>query len=522
MATVNLDALIQREDFDIKEPKQEVTARYNIDINALRKDDFFFSVLRKPDFQRETNDWDAEKICDLINSFLQGDLIPAIILWRSASGLIFIIDGSHRLSSLASWINDDYGDGDISKTFYEGLIPEKQQSVAQRTRNLINKNIGMFKDYQLATTRPEKVRPDIVERAKHLGALALSLQWVQGDSSKAEASYFKINQQGSPINQAELRVLNARKYPNAIAARAIIRSGKGHKYWSDFSPENQASIQEIAQEVNKMLFSPELENPINTSDLPIGGKLYAAQSLPLVLDFINIVNDSPFTNEALKTEKYKKDLDGAATIEYLSNCRKILRRMTSDSPGSLGLHPLVYFYASNGRHKIASFYAITALLKEFEKKNYYAQFTRVREKFEKLLIKYDYLTQQIVRKYRGAPTSYLFIRDFYLTCMEKLQLNMDIDQVIEETLKEKQFNYLTAAKGEPEIQEKQQDFNKETKSEIFIKEALKNPICCKICHGLVPKNSMTIDHIIPKKDGGKGTLENAQITHPYCNSTYKN
>jgi len=113
------------------------------------------------------------------NEVCQSDFtcLKAIILWRSASGLIFVIDGSHRLSSLASWINDDYGDGDISKIFYDGLIPEKQQSIAQRTRSLINKKIGEFKDYQLATSRPDKVRADVVERSKHLGALALYLQW---------------------------------------------------------------------------------------------------------------------------------------------------------------------------------------------------------------------------------------------------------------------------------------------------------------------------------------------------------
>ncbi|WP_372726522.1 HNH endonuclease [Nostoc sp. C057] len=32
----------------------------------------------------------------------------------------------------------------------------------------------------------------------------------------------------------------------------------------------------------------------------------------------------------------------------------------------------------------------------------------------------------------------------------------------------------------------------------------------------------SIDHIKRKADGGLGTLENAQLTHPYCNTTYKN
>ncbi len=325
MARVNLDALIPREDFDVKEPTQVVATRNTISINDLREKDFFFSALRKPDFQRETNEWDTNKISDFIESFLEGDLIPAVILWRSTSGFIFVIDGSHRLSTLAAWINDDYGDGDISKKFYDGIIPDEQIGIAERTKNQIRRKVGLFKDYELATSYPEKVKPEIIARAKSLGALAIQLQWVQGGSSKAEASYFKINQQASPINPTELRVLRARKNPNAIAARAIIRSGKGHKYWSAFSEENQAVIQEIAKDINKLLFNPELDSPIKTLDLPIGGKAYAAQGLPLVLDFVNIVNDVPLTDNGLKP-----DADGSETIKFLTKCRKVTQRINSN------------------------------------------------------------------------------------------------------------------------------------------------------------------------------------------------
>lgn len=64
---------------------------------------------------------------ELVKSFIEGELIPAIILWRSSGNYIFVIDGSHRLSALASWINDDYGDGPISMEYYGGEIPEEQK-----------------------------------------------------------------------------------------------------------------------------------------------------------------------------------------------------------------------------------------------------------------------------------------------------------------------------------------------------------------------------------------------------------
>jgi hypothetical protein len=126
MATqVNLDALVPREDF-YETNAQKVKRRDEMAVHDLTYDSFFFSSLRKPDFQRETNDWNTAKIVDLVQSFLDGDLIPALILWQSTTSFTFVIDGSHRLSALAAWINDDYGDGDISKKFFGGMIPDEQ------------------------------------------------------------------------------------------------------------------------------------------------------------------------------------------------------------------------------------------------------------------------------------------------------------------------------------------------------------------------------------------------------------
>ena len=108
MAKVNLDALIRREDFEAEEVISSGKKKETISIEDIKSDSFFFTSLRKPDFQRETNEWDGKKVSELISSFINGDLIPAIILWRSTGGYLFVIDGSHRLSALAAWVNNDY------------------------------------------------------------------------------------------------------------------------------------------------------------------------------------------------------------------------------------------------------------------------------------------------------------------------------------------------------------------------------------------------------------------------------
>jgi len=82
--TVNLDALIPREDFSVKHDSAAKSGKDpTISISHLAGGFGVFSnSLRKPDFQRETADWTPQKIVDLVRAFVDGELIPAIILWK--------------------------------------------------------------------------------------------------------------------------------------------------------------------------------------------------------------------------------------------------------------------------------------------------------------------------------------------------------------------------------------------------------------------------------------------------------
>jgi len=514
MGKVNIDAIIPREDFEVEENQSPGKKKETISIEDIKSDSFFFINVRKPDFQRETNEWDENKVAQFIKSFIEGDLIPAIILWRSSGGYLFVIDGSHRLSSLASWVNDDYGDGEITKMFYDGVIPEEQIDIADKTRKLINSTIGSYKDYKLALTHPDKVKTNIVENARNLGALAIQLQWVEGDSSKAENSFFKINQQAAPIDKTELKLLKTRRHPNSIAARAIIRSGKGHKYWSKFDEKNQQEIQVLAENINNILFNPKLDTPIKTLDIPIGGKQYAAQTLPLILDFINISNN--IDSKIILTD----DKIGDETIKLLKQTLKIARLVNSNHPSSLGLHPVIYFYSKDGRHKIALFYAIIDFVMKLHQKNKLNDFVKTRVGIENIIWNYDYLIQQINRKYRSALSSYSHISKFLLESVNLLKTELNEIQVIQELIK-KDFDYLTIEKTELE-ETSSKDFNTNRKSAVYIKDAIESAPRCNICNGLIHKNSISIDHIDRKEDGGLGIIDNGQIAHPYCNTGFKN
>jgi hypothetical protein len=430
---------------------------------------------------------------------------------------LFVIDGSHRLSALSAWVNDDYGDGKMSKIFYDGVIPDEQITIAEETRKSVNKIVGKYEDFRLALTHPDKVRPEIVKYAKNLGALAIQLQWVEGDARKAENSFFKINQQAAPIDKTELKLLESRKKPNSIAARAIIRSGKGHKYWSLFSDDSQSEIQDIAANINETLFNPKLQTPIKTLDLPVGGKLYGSQTLPLILDFVNIVS---------KLDPNKKgvadDDTGEVTLKILKDVRKVAYKLNSNHPSSLGLHPAIYFYSQEGRHKPASFFAVVDFVMELDKQKKINDFIDVRIEFEKFILEYDYLIQQIYRKYRSAQKSYPYIAKLFLKIVSTFKDGKNIKEAMREIVNSSDFSYLAFQNTSPQSDSISKDFTTSQKSAIYMRDALKNAPTCRICGGLIHRNSISIDHAIRKQDGGLATLDNGQLTHPYCNTGYKN
>lgn len=510
---VNLDALIPREDFEVVDAGAPASPTATLQIRNLEAADFFYNVVRKPDFQRETSDWSPAKIAGFVQSFLDGDLIPALILWRAGSQ-IFVIDGAHRLSALIAWVHDDYGDGATSRRFFEGIIPDEQVAAAEFTRKLIKRQVGSYVDHQFAIQNPDKSKPDTVARAKRLGSLAIQLQWVQGDASKAEASFFKINQQASPIDATELRLLKARKLPNALAARAIVRAGTGHKYWSSFEEVARTEIEAQAKAINELLFNPALKTPIKTLDLPVAGRGYSSQTLPLVFEFVNLAND------VRGDTKLAPDQDGQETLRFLRKCRRLVDRMSGTHPSSLGLHPAVYFYSSTGRYQPTAFLSTVALLRDFEESDRFREFIGIRRTFEDFLLKYRVLVNQVTVKYGSAAKGYARLQELLVFLIDQLLAGKAESDIISSMAAHVDFSFLQPA--ERPLADVGKDFNVDAKSAVFLRDALKDPLRCGICHGLIHRNAISIDHVQRRSEGGSGNPDNGQLTHPYCNTTVKN
>lgn len=533
--TANLDALITREDFEIEDAQQAPTiGGGNLKLSELEPGSIIWQMLRKPDFQRETKNWTPTKIANLIRGFVDGDLIPAVIMWRSQkSGNIFVVDGAHRLSAFIAWIHDDYGDGQVSKRFFEDIASPEQGKAAEQTRELIRKTIGSYQQLKQIAQNQSAYTSEQVARSKNAGVLPIEVQWVKGDASKAEASFFTINQSATEIHPTELRIIKARRKPNAIAARAIIRAGTGHRYWSDFDTAVKEQIETMAREIYDLLFDPSLETPIKTLDLPVAGRGYSADSLNLVVEFINVANNlktEQWLGESTKAKKkdtgtprpiLADDHNGTVTIEYLKRVRRIASRMSGNTPRSLGLHPAVYFYSATGRYQPSCFLAMVALIQELEKSDRFADFTSSRGRFEEFLVKYRHFINQIVKTYGSSTRSLDPILTMYRLILQGISDGQDDNTIANNLPQHDKLKYLKLM-GDEEKPQSGEDFSSESKSAIFFRKALgEGTVRCDLCHARIHVKGISVDHKTRKEDGGRGDWDNGQLVHPYCNTGYK-
>lgn len=515
---VNLDAMIKREDF-ARENRGDVAPRT---ITELKLSDLLPSAairrqLRKPEFQRETNHWTPDQVVKLVTSFLDEDVIPSIILWRSVN-YIFVIDGAHRLSALCAWIQDDYGDGTESKTFYSDEISQEQRRVAERVRKAINTAVGTYASLDRLVGEAAAGMAGV--RAGAMNSQPIVVQTVKGTSKAAEDSFFAINKQGTALDETEEYLIRNRNKPVSIGARAIVRAGFGHSYWSSFNQSNQEEVIRLAGELHRLLFDPEASTPLRTLDLPLAGSKSPVDALAVLIDFLAVAGgrssvekfaDDPLVNPV--------DDTGDLTIRALKYGLKIAKRITGNSPESLGLHPAVYFSNDKGKHSRFLFLGMCALVAEKLNNNdsaWFKKFTQSREGVEKFLLENKSVIG-IVLQNLGKKTRVPRMKEMFKFLVDECQDGKapEAQKVFSHLGLGGKIYDLTAIPRSPA-------FSDDTRSQIFYRQAISNAGRCPICRGLLDiTKSVSYDHIVPVRDGGLGTVENGQLVHPYCNTGMK-
>jgi hypothetical protein len=475
MSHVNLDALIPREDFVYQGEnagKSDLDDRLTV-FHLLPKSKNLASIyhlLRKPDFQRETNEWDKYKIAELIECFIKRSFIPSVILWENqSSGHLFVIDGAHRLSALIAYINDDYGDGDISRLFYgHNVIPPTEIDFATKTRDYINSKIGSFNDLMGSNQ----------QKADEMIKGAFRIQFISGNVDAAEYSFFKINQQGVVLSPTEQELCKNRDKASCIATRIIVRGAAGSQYWGGFSDVNQTKIKILAEELNKLLFTPPYNQEMRSviRDHPLGGG--TSHATPMIFEMMKLKNPDARVSDALR------DLNGDETLEYLIWARKIVWQMLSEQSLSLGLFPSVYFYNAASVYIQSAFLGMALLL--IEKRlddSFLPKFIKVRPQLESFLVDYKVFLTKINSKYGSKERSFRHMKGYYLNLIEILSDNPGIDR--KETLKliQSKYSYLNERDTDTESPKAKDKFSKTAKIALTIKEELDGMPKCSICQG---------------------------------------
>lgn len=536
---VNLDALIKREDF---ESSSDAVGGFGSDplfkLEELQRGKMFFGVLRKPDFQRDTDNWSPEMIVEFVKSFLDNELIPSVIIWHSKrTNKIFIIDGAHRVSALIAWVNDDYGDGSISREFFgPNRISPAQAKLARETRELVREQIGTYSDlHYFGLNQSETNDEAVLRRAFSIATRNLHLQKVEGDAQIAENSFFKINGNPALIDPTELDIIKARRKPNAIATRALMRAGTGHKYWGSF-PERAAEIEALAKNVYDQVFGQIVEIGSQSPDVPRAGQPYSAEAFKMVLDMVNVFNgvtdamwrrpENGTRRRAAVVDELPDDPDGTATLAFLETIKKAARLITGNEyAGSLGFDHAVYSYGATGRFHPAAFIAATKFAQKLYAEDKVERFTDVRADFEEFLVRHKSFINQLGHTMGSRTRSLDSLLAMYEILLESLLNGDRTDEKIIENLHEhpRLKGLKESARDNPDNSETppRRRFSRAVQNAGIVREILASRARCSECGARLPPSSRSKDHKKPVEEGGLGTLDNLQFTHPYCNTGYK-
>lgn len=526
---VNLDALISRQPFPPGDTYSGQKPTFKLD--ELHKTKMFYNVLRKPEFQRDTANWNPEMIAEFVRTFLDGGLIPAIIVWHSKNtNNLYIIDGAHRVSALIAYVNDDYGDGEVSRAAWGDSVPPAQAKLHARTKALIDSEIGSFATLTGIALDPAKTTDtQKLRRAKAVPTMQMQMQTVDGDTMLAEESFYRINSSSVQIDDTELDVIRARNKPNALATRALIFAGKGHKYWVNLSKATE--IEERANSVHRLLFGDLEDIGPQSPDIPRAGQPYSNEAFKMVLDIVNIFNGvSPamwshkHSESSAKNKRFASvarlpdDPDGTATIVFLKTIEKVasLAVGSASCPESLGLDQGIYSYGKGGKFIPAAYIASFRFAEKLQRERELIKFTLVRDRFEEFLYQHKGFLNALTHS-KGSRTRPLeSIITMHQIVFEGMRKGATDEEIIEALSLEPALKAITILELESEPPRKK--FSATAVRAKVIDDIVRARSRCAVCNARLPPSARSKDHATKIKAGGLGTFENLNFTHPFCNS----
>jgi hypothetical protein len=558
---VYLDHLIKRENLRYQRSSEKMSTTPP---SLLRMSDLFgdhrsarAASLRKPDFQRTTWSWTAEDCVSLLESIVNEQVIPSIIMWASPENAQdYVLDGGHRISVVMAWLNDDWGDNLRSDVYRDEEEERIIKQAAKEVRDLVKARIGSISDFQQAeeeftrAVMDEKAPKSVLDpktfkrgyfyQRLRKGDIGFHILWVIGDYEKAEQSFLKINKSGRPLSEWETTIVENRysSFIRNIMAISSVSSAKHYWHTKDLDEgmqeENQKKIDEIIAGVNKLheiLFKPTYETPIRRLQQPL---LVPPdiQTKPLWLSqLLTIVQGGKGQNA--ETRKLIERDKNASPDEIISHGRElvhdtldVLSHLVGPSPKSLAVVPVLYFYTNAGRYVRSLLYGLVYWLhsgSEEDILNRKRIFSIHRSAFEQMLLgnKADVVTG-ITRKTGSGQEVTNQTAQYYQGLLELLiQHKDDIESKafsegysgLTKKLTHIEFSSVRNSSG------KSRQFTPNQKSALVLDNFFRNPNRCDICGGVLdPAADLQHDHIFEHARGGKTLPSNQRLVHPFCNN----
>ncbi len=518
--------------------------------------------LRKPDFQRATWAWSPEECVDLLDSVLEERVVPSVIMWLSPENFQYVLDGGHRISVLLAWIQDDWGDRLSADDYSDPVIEENNKEAARVVRELLrNRGIGTFKEYDEAEEEyfrlidsdksPEQELDAralrYAEKARRWSAVSVGfpILWVKGDYVVAEQSFLKINKTGRRLSEWETKLVENRSSSFARTVMSVSQISEPQHCWPkndaevENSPVLKAQIEEIldkGRQLHEMLFEPPYRKPITDIRQPLLATPYTKPEMkPAYLaELITIAQgkkgQKPETERLIKQDRDAKTPQIIANGErLLTDTLDVISHIYGQSPRSMGLLPLLYYYNHQGIYVRSLLYGTVFWInhgtaKEVNDRKF--ALTIHRPFFETVLRTHkEKIIRRIGRKIgSGAEVTLPTAR--YFNGLLKLLIDHS-DQIEGDDFKQS-HNKLVITLGkddsadDPDILENEslnRTFRGPDRDAVNISDFVDHCPKCEICGGLYYPGQFTqVDHIKEFAKHGKTKLANARNTHPFCNN----
>jgi hypothetical protein len=149
-------------------------------------------------------------------------------------------------------------------------------------------------------------------------------------------------------------------------------------------------------------------------------------------------------------------------------------------------------------------------------KDRFKEFTSVRKYFEEFLIFNARAVGETISTRGSRGRSVPTLISYYDLLLNELAQGSNVKTIIKKMRKQPKL-FPFAAKF-PDVTEYGAEFSTETKSAVFLIDALRGAPICRVCHARYQPDSVNADHKIPMSQGGMGYPKNLSPTHYYCNS----